>query len=485
MQISAGNNGQASDSPVGATAPFRRISFGFGLINLSAKIAVHNKACTNHHVRQWDGWDARVKDDPGRWAGSAVRWVSALRTLLVLLLSAHAALVVGVQGATAARAQGEISATRAAFAAPEGITRFVLELSDEPAPRFFVVDGPPRLVMDLDGVAFDITAEVETAGVVSAWRYGALSGETGRIVFELSTPALIARHFFVAGREGRPDRLVVDLEPVQPDVFTSATRGAVAHKSASIKAEGAGDEMVVVLDPGHGGIDPGATSPGGIVEKDLALIFAQRLKGELDALPGVRAALTRTDDRFLPLNRRIRVARAYGADLFISIHADAAPQDYVQGATVYTLSERPSDAEAAALAARENLSDAVPGGVEPDAQEDVSGILADLLRRETKSFSNAFALDLVDSLKPTIRMNVSPHRFARFRVLMAHDIPSVLLELGYLTNEDDARVLMDPQWQAKAAAAVTKAVATFFGVGDTAQAGAYAEKLGSATRMQQ
>ena len=218
----------------------------------------------------------------------------------------------------------------------------------------------------------------------------------------------------------------------------------------------------MVLDPGHGGIDPGASSGDGTLEKDLALAFAKRVAAELEGVPGLAVRLTRTDDSFLSLNRRIRVARAYGADLFVSIHADAAPQNFVHGASVYTLSERPSDAEAAALAARENLSDAVSGVIEPEVKEDVSDILADLMRRETKTFSHAFADTMVSNLGEAVRMNSNPHRFARFRVLMAHDFPSVLLELGYLTNNEDSQTLTDPLWQERAAQAVSRAVARFF-----------------------
>ena len=134
----------------------------------------------------------------------------------------------------------------------------------------------------------------------------------------------------------------------------------------------------------------------------------------------------------------------------------------MHGASVYTLSERPSDAEAAALAARENLSDAVSGVIEPEVKEDVSDILADLMRRETKTFSHAFADTMVSNLGEAVRMNSNPHRFARFRVLMAHDFPSVLLELGYLTNNEDSQTLTDPLWQERAAQAVSRAVARFF-----------------------
>lgn len=381
-------------------------------------------------------------------------WVARLSKVFLII----SALLVAAN----APARAEISASAATFTAPHNATRFTLELSGEPQPRIFVVDEPPRLVVDLDAVDFDIAEPIAPAGLVSDWRYGPLGPSTGRIVFDLKEPALVARQFFLPALAGRPGRLVLDLERVGHARFAAAARSAQATTDTVPVSRADGTRTVVVLDPGHGGIDPGATSGEGVLEKDLALAFAQRLAEALERIRGIDVRLTRSDDTFLSLNRRIRVARAYGADLFISIHADAAPQDFVQGATVYTLSERPSDAQAAALAARENLADAVSGVVEPDVKEDVSDILADLMRRETKTFSNAFASTVVDELSPAVRMNSHAHRYARFRVLMAHDIPSVLLELGYLTNSEDEKTLTDPEWQARAAVAIADAVARFF-----------------------
>lgn len=367
--------------------------------------------------------------------------------------------IVALSGAAAA----DISASGVTFSASPERTRFALELSGEPAPRIFVVDQPPRLVVDLDGVDFDLDGPVDPSGLVGDWRYGPLRKGTGRIVFDLAEPALVARQFFLPPLAGRPGRLVLDLERVSPRRFAAAAHSAVARIEDDVTPAPHDARAVVVLDPGHGGIDPGATSSvDGVFEKDLVLGFAQRLAGELEKIPGLAVYLTRSDDTFLSLARRIRVARAYGADLFISLHADAAPQDFVSGASVYTLSERPSDAEAAALAARENLSDAVSGVVEPEVKEDVSDILADLMRRETKTFSLEFAETLVTRLGEAVQMNNNPHRYARFRVLMAHDFPSVLIELGYLTNADDAHTLADPNWQDRAARALSASVARFF-----------------------
>ncbi|MEM7694984.1 MAG: N-acetylmuramoyl-L-alanine amidase [Pseudomonadota bacterium] len=368
------------------------------------------------------------------------------------------AFIIGLVALT--RPAASADALAAAFSGDTRETRIVLELSDAPgAVRIFAADGPPRLVLDLDGVRFRLGADTAALGLVTDWRHGPLDPQTGRVVLDLAAPALVARQFFLPALAGRPGRLVIDLTAVSAERFQTAAASAIATAPPAPAPTRAA--VTVVLDPGHGGIDPGAVSPDGVPEKTVALAFAERLKADLDALGGIETRLTREDDRFLSLNRRIRIARAYGADLFISLHADTAPQDYVQGATVYTLSQRASDADAAALAARENLADEISGAVEPEAAENVSSILADLLRRETKTLSHRFAETLVKSLGDAVTMNKRPHRSARFRVLFAHDFPSVLLELGYLTNAEDAARLSDPAWQARASAAVANAVRDF------------------------
>ena len=390
------------------------------------------------------------------------RPATGLAGLLALLLAIGGALL-GPALAGAGGARAGVSATAIALDQVAGATRFTLQVSGEPRYRAFVVDDPARLVIDFDSLAFDIDEAPPAAGVVTAFRYGALSQDAARIVFDLSEPALLSRHAFLPAIGGQPARLVFDLAPADASRFRTAalTASADARETPDPKASDPGGR-VVVIDPGHGGIDPGASTQDGTFEKDLVLAFAKRLEAHIAGIPGISVRLTRSDDSFLSLTRRINLARAYGADLFISIHADAAPQDYVHGATVYTLSERPSDAQAAAIAARENLSDSVSGAIEPNHQEEVSGILADLLRRETKAFSHSFAERLISSLDGTVDMNSNPHRSARFRVLMAHDIPSVLFEIGYLTNVADAERLLDEGWQDQVADSVAAAVAGFF-----------------------
>lgn len=379
------------------------------------------------------------------------------------MLRTIAAVVLAASAVAAQAAPGASKATGAAFSDDGATTRFVLEVDAEPTRQVFAVTEPPRLVIDLEDVELDFARPAAAEGLVAQWRFGRLDAAASRIVLDLAEPALVTREFYLPALAGKPGRLVLELAPAGGAEFARAAGQVPPDRTEALSASGDSDGFVVVLDPGHGGVDPGTVTPEGIEEKAITLAFAQQLEAKLRAIPGLSVLLTRTDDRFLSLNRRIRIARAYKADLFISIHADSAPQDFVNGATVYTLSERPSDAQAAALAARENLADSVSGVIEPDRQEEVSGILADLMRRETKIFSRGFARDLVAVLEPRVRLNSNPHRFARFRVLMAHDIPSVLLELGYLTNEADAAALNRPEWLAKATTGVTEAVAAFFG----------------------
>jgi N-acetylmuramoyl-L-alanine amidase len=219
-----------------------------------------------------------------------------------------------------------------------------------------------------------------------------------------------------------------------------------------------------MIDPGHGGIDPGAaTSSSRVVEKDLVLSFAQRLKRKLEEGGRYKVLMTREQDVFVSLGDRVRAARGVQADLFISIHADSISggQD-VRGLTVYTGSERASDADSARLADRENKADAVAGVESGDMPDEVSDILMDLTLRETRGFSHSFAARLVGEFDSVARLNKNPHRQARFQVLRAHDIPSVLVELGYLSSQKDLDLLMSEEWRVKMVSAMSVAVDRFF-----------------------
>jgi N-acetylmuramoyl-L-alanine amidase len=222
---------------------------------------------------------------------------------------------------------------------------------------------------------------------------------------------------------------------------------------------------VVVLDPGHGGIDSGTHArDGSEAEKNLVLDFALMLRDKLDKTGKYRVVMTRQDDTFVPLADRVRFARSRNAQLFISIHCDALARGDgdAQGATVYTLSDHASDAEAAKLADAENRADVISGvdlSVEPD---DIAGILIDLAQRETRAFSQQLAKHVVTELKTAARMHKHPLKSAGFRVLKAPDVPSVLIELGYVSSRKDLKELMSENWRTRAGAALVKAVDGYF-----------------------
>jgi N-acetylmuramoyl-L-alanine amidase len=224
-----------------------------------------------------------------------------------------------------------------------------------------------------------------------------------------------------------------------------------------------GEKPVVVLDPGHGGVDTGALGRDHAVEKFLVLEFAKVLGAKLREGDHFRVVFTREDDSFVPLRERVTLARRLGAGLFVSLHADALGGDAdVQGATVYTVSDRASDAEASRVAEHENKADAAAGVEAKEDASDVNDILFDLTRRETRAYSHVFSHSLAEYWKVAARLNKNPSRSAGFVVLKAPDVPSVLLELGYLSNDADAADLSSPEWRQKAAAQVTRAIEGFF-----------------------
>ncbi|WP_166039587.1 N-acetylmuramoyl-L-alanine amidase [Sphingosinicella sp. YJ22] len=238
--------------------------------------------------------------------------------------------------------------------------------------------------------------------------------------------------------------------------------GAEGPLPALTEARG-DDPPVVVIDPGHGGRDPGAPAAmAGLYEKQVTLALARAIRDELAASGRVRVALTRDDDRFIPLEGRYSIARRLGADLFISLHADAAPSnDAARGATIYTLSEVASDREAALLAQQQNASDAI-GGVTMSRDPNVNLILVDLAQRESMEASARFAQILHREASSTIRFQDDWHRFAAFIVLKAPDIPSVLFESGYVTNAEDVAYLTSPEGRTQIATGLRRAIEAHF-----------------------
>jgi N-acetylmuramoyl-L-alanine amidase len=219
---------------------------------------------------------------------------------------------------------------------------------------------------------------------------------------------------------------------------------------------------VVVIDPGHGGIDPGATGLNGTKEKDVVLDFALALRERLQATGKYDVVMTRADDRFVSLKQRVDIARRSAADLFIAVHADTVRSPRVRGATLYTVSDKASDAEAEELAHQENRADIIAGVDLAEENQDITDILIDLTQRETKNHASFFARKAVKELRPITIMTGKPLRSAGFVVLKAPDVPSVLLELGYLSNRADEELVVSPTWRAKTTTALARAIDAYF-----------------------
>jgi len=360
-------------------------------------------------------------------------------------------------------------------------TRFILDLDRKIEFRAFPLGDPYRVVVDIPQVDFQLDAGIGATGrgLVKAFRYGLVMPGGSRIVFDLTGPAKIANSYVLDAANGQPPRLVLDLEEVDRASFVQSLasqnrpelKPAIADANAAVAAPDttpaapppADPRPLIVIDPGHGGIDNG-TQSGEQLEKTLVLAFGLALRDRVEQSGKYRVVMTRTDDTFIPLNDRVKIARAQGAALFVSIHADALPrrEGDAQGATIYTLSDKASDAEAERLADAENKADAIGGVNLTDEPTEVADILIDLAQRETKTFSNRFARLLMKEMKTTVRMHKNPLKSAGFRVLKAPDVPSVLVELGYVSNKGDLEHLVSESWRNKTVSSMAEAIDAFF-----------------------
>lgn len=351
-------------------------------------------------------------------------------------------------------------------------TRFVMDFDRKVDLAAFTLADPYRVVVDLPQVVFQLPQDAgeKGRGLVKGFRYGLIMPGGSRIVLDTKGPVKVEKAFVMPAAEGQPARLVLDLATTDRESFLRSialeNRGARAPKRAPVAVKPDADPRpVVVIDPGHGGIDNGTHGTGGVSEKDVVLAFAKDLEAKLGASGKYRVLMTRGDDSFIPLTERVRFARSHNASLFISIHADALPkrEGQAEGATVYTLSEHASDAEAARLAEDENKADVIAGVDLSGAPDDVANILVDLAQRETKTFSLQFARAAVNDLKGSARLHKHPMKSAGFVVLKAPDVPSVLIELGYMSDKDDLAHLTSDAWRQRTATALAQAVDDFFG----------------------
>jgi N-acetylmuramoyl-L-alanine amidase len=358
-------------------------------------------------------------------------------------------------------------AIAAELASQGGQSKLTLTLSKPVQARAFVMERPDRVVVDLPEVNFQLDAETgrRRDGIVQSFRYGLFAPGRSRIVIDLAAPATVGKIETVARPRDGAVLMTIPLQKVDREAFRKAAATADPGPSPTHAATASpGDTRpLIVIDAGHGGTDPGAIASSGVFEKDIVFGFAQDLAGKLSATSRYRVQMTRDRDVFVPLADRVRIAREAKADLFISIHADSissAPQ--VRGATIYTGSEKATDAESAKLAERENRADAAAGVEAAEATPDIADILQELTLRETRGFSSTFARSLMGQLAPVMEMSTKPHREARFVVLRSPDVPSVLVELGYLSSKRDLEKLQDPDWRAGVTGSMARAVEQFF-----------------------
>lgn len=363
-------------------------------------------------------------------------------------------------------------ANDARLAGDQQRTRFIADLSEKVDVHVFSLADPYRVIVDLADVRFQMPPGIgdKPKGLIKGYRYGLFAPGKSRIVIDVSSPFLVDKTFVLDARDGQPARLVIDLVPTDRKTFLKTTEAAAAETTPPVrplppaKERPASAKPVVVLDPGHGGIDSGAVSKKGTEEKDVVMAFTMLLKERLESAGKFEVALTREGDRFLTLRDRVAFAHEKGASLFLSIHADFFPhKGEARGATIFTLSETASDAEARALAAKENLADAVGGYELPQEPDEIlANILIDLAQRETKNRSFVFASSILSSLEGRVKLHSSKAKSAGFRVLKSPDVPSVLLELGYLSDEEDEKLLLSEDWRKKTARAVGQAVEGYF-----------------------
>jgi N-acetylmuramoyl-L-alanine amidase len=347
--------------------------------------------------------------------------------------------------------------------------KLVFDLSRAVDASSFAMTSPDRIVVDLPEVRFQLDPSVGRLGaagaapLVKGFRFGLLAPGKSRIVIDLAREACPDEVSTKPIVEGAPAaRLTIELKPCDPLAFAALVRSSAAS-APNVGVAPAATPPVIVLDPGHGGADSGARGLGGVQEKTLVYEFCTELKRQLDATSRYSVVMTRSGDQYVDLDDRVEIARAANASLFVSVHADSLSEAAdVSGSTVYTASDRASDAEAARIAARENAAGGDPNASKRPADPDVADILFDLKRRETRVYAHMFSRGLVESLRGAAKLNHNPERSAGFVVLKASEFPSVLVELGYLSNAQDVRSLSSAEWREKTAAAMVNAIDAFF-----------------------
>ena len=359
-----------------------------------------------------------------------------------------------------------------------GNIRIVFDADGKFDYKVFLLNDPKRLVIDTQNIFVNPRIEntKDINNFISKTRVGTTGVDGTRMVFDLKKPAIIKKVFTLPPQSNFGWRFVVDLELASEREYLSKIGNDNAFSNSSYQGakvltkkkpkqffrSSKNSKKIIVLDPGHGGKDPGAIGHSGVYEKNITLAMARELKITLEQSGKYKVYLTRSTDIFIPLRQRVRIAIRHKADLFLSIHADSARNKKAKGLSVYTLSENASDKEAAALAVRENKADFIVGLDFNEHSKEVSDILINLAQRETLNRSSEFASFMVQEMRKSVRLLSNTHRFAGFAVLKSPDIPAVLLEMGYLSNRIEERLLVQKSYRRKLGVSTKKAIDKYF-----------------------
>jgi N-acetylmuramoyl-L-alanine amidase len=397
----------------------------------------------------------------------------------IAIVGVTVALATGL-AADPTKVAAKVEATDARLIGDNKSTTFQLTLSEGLTVQAFTLANPYRVILDLPDLTFQLDPAVgqKGRGLVTAFRYGLFAEHKSRVVIDTTGPVKIASAAMTRVGSGKAVRLAVVLRSIDAASFGAGTGAALPSQSDSGPPRAPRDNKdakhpvrskpVVVIDPGHGGIDPGAIGVNNVFEKNVVLAVAKQLEAELTKTGAYDVKMTRTDDVFVSLDQRLQYSSENDADLFISLHADSIEgqkiAESIRGATIYTLSDRASDEQSRIMAEKENASDLIAGIASEDhgANDQVKNILFDLLKRETSNFSADFSHVLAKRLGKAIAMSRIPRRSAGFKVLKQTDAPSVLVELGYVSNQNDEQEMTTSAWQSKVAASIASAVQIYF-----------------------
>lgn len=424
-------------------------------------------------IAQTGTWDTRTGAAAAATpAGAAARPSAQPRQRRPALNAAPAAADARTAVASAAQLTGDKSKTTFNLVLSKGVKAEIVTLAN-----------PYRVIIDMPDVVFQLPAGAgrTAVGLSQAFRYGLFAEGKARIVIDTEGPVAIARADMKSVGEGTALKMSIEIVPMDATAFgggTGAARAAAAaalarQQKPAINEEGEAPpksrtKPLVMIDPGHGGIDPGAIGGTNLYEKTVVLAVAKQLRASLAASGRYQVVMTRQTDVFVSLDQRLKLSREHMPDLFISLHADSIDAknltQAIRGASVYTLSERASDSLARLMAEKENASDLIAGleSAEGDGHDEVRSILIDLLKRETANFSADFSRTLVSRLGKAVPLSREPMRAAAFKVLKQTGSPSVLIELGYMSNDEDEKLMKSDQWQRQVSASIGQAVDHYF-----------------------